>query len=54
MTAIGGELEIGPLDPVGVNTRVEAVFRAGVGWLQCRESERCAAWAGDLAGQLPQ
>ena len=28
---IGEELEIGPLDPVGVNTRVEAVFRAGVG-----------------------
>src|SRR5206468_1944262 len=28
--AIGTELEIGPLDPIAINTRVEAAFRGGV------------------------
>jgi choline dehydrogenase-like flavoprotein len=28
--AVGGELEIAALDPIAVNTRVEAAFRAGV------------------------
>ena len=54
MTRVGEELEIGTLDPIGVNTRVEAVFRAGVAGYNAANAERCAARAGDLAGQLPQ
>ncbi len=38
--AIGAELEIAPLDPIGINTRVEAAFRTGIAGYNAESGSR--------------